>query len=60
MGPATPVGSADAATLALWLNLKLSKAADPEVPACEVKRLKTALARYLRLTGAIYDVQSDA
>lgn len=60
MGPTTPVASADPVTLALWLQVALSKAADPEVPACEIKRLKTALARYLNLTGATYAVQQDA
>lgn len=61
MGPTTPVASADAATLALWLQVALNKELKAKsVPAAEVKRLKTALARYLNLTGVTYEIRTDA
>lgn len=53
------IGSADATTLALWLNLALAKGCHEPMPASEVKRLKSALARFLKLSGAIYAVQSE-
>ena len=55
-GPHTPICKADATTLALWLNLALAKGCHEPMEAAEVKRLKTALARFLNQSGVMYDL----
>lgn len=50
-GPLKPLCNADATDLAIWLDLKLMLGRHEPMPASEVRRLKTALRRFLKLSG---------